>query len=161
MNLYVDIHAPRDGDGSKTSPFRRINDAAKIAQPGDTVLVCPGIYREYVSPVHAGTADAPIVYKSTEPLGAVISGAEIVQNWVPYQGNVWTCRLPNSTFGSYNPYTTFVYGDWFFAKADKHTGCVYLNGRALYETTSLEDCIKCGVDECSLMPEGSAYKWHT
>lgn len=161
MNLYVDIHAPRDGDGSKSAPFRRINDAAKIAQPGDTVLVCPGIYREYVSPVHAGTADAPIVYKSTEPLGAVISGAEIVQNWVPYQGNVWTCRLPNSTFGSYNPYTTFVYGDWFFAKADKHTGCVYLNGRALYETTSLEDCIKGEVYECSWMPEESVYKWYT
>ncbi len=60
MKYYVDISAFRDGDGSKERPFRHINDAAKIAGPGDQVLVAPGIYREYVNPVHAGTADAPI-----------------------------------------------------------------------------------------------------
>ena len=57
-------------------PFRHINDAAKIAQPGDEVLVSPGIYREYVNPVHAGTEDARICYRSVEPLGAVILGAQ-------------------------------------------------------------------------------------
>ena len=94
----------------------------------------PGIYREYVDPVHAGTEDARISYRSTEPLGAVITGAEQVKTWKQYDGNVWVCRISNSIFGSYNPYTTFVYGDWYFAKADKHTGCVYLNDRAIYET---------------------------
>ena len=43
MNIYVDIHAPKEGDGSKERPFRRINDAALIAGPGDEVLVAPGV----------------------------------------------------------------------------------------------------------------------
>ena len=46
MIYYVDIHAGREGNGSRETPFRRISDAAKIALPGDEVLVAPGIYRE-------------------------------------------------------------------------------------------------------------------
>ncbi len=46
MQIFVDIHAPKVGNGSKESPFRYINDAAQAAQPGDEVLVAPGIYRE-------------------------------------------------------------------------------------------------------------------
>ena len=78
MIYYVDINAGREGNGSREMPFRRINDAAKIAKPGDEVLVAPGIYREYVNPVNAGTEDARITYRSTEMKGAVITGAEEV-----------------------------------------------------------------------------------
>ena len=38
----------------KESPFKCINDAAQIAQPGDEILVEPGIYREYVDPRNGG-----------------------------------------------------------------------------------------------------------
>ena len=161
MKIYVNANAGRDGNGTAAMPFRHINDAAKVAMPGDEVLVAPGIYREYVDPVHAGTEDARISYRSTEPLGAVITGAEQVKTWKQYDGNVWVCRISNSIFGSYNPYTTFVYGDWYFAKADKHTGCVYLNDRAIYETATLADCIAGEVYECSWVPEESVYKWYT
>ena len=75
MDIYVDVRAGRDGNGSKEMPFRRINEAAKVAKPGDTVLVAPGVYREYVDPIFAGEPDARITYKSTEPLAAVITGA--------------------------------------------------------------------------------------
>lgn len=148
------------GDGSQARPFKHINDAAKIARPGDEVLVAPGIYREYVDPVNAGTEEAPITYRSTEPLGAVITGAEEIKSWLPYEGSVWMARIPNSLFGSYNPYTTYVYGDWYFARRSKHTGCVYLNGKALYEADSLEACLKGEVYECSWEPEASVYKWY-
>ena len=79
MKIYVNANAGRDGNGTAAMPFRHINDAAKVAMPGDEVLVAPGIYREYVDPVHAGTEDARISYRSTEPLGAVITGAEQVR----------------------------------------------------------------------------------
>ena len=84
MKIYVNGSIGRDGDGTKERPFRRINDAAKIARPGDEVLVSPGVYREYVDPIYAGTEEARISYRSTEHLGAVIPGAERIQSWTPY-----------------------------------------------------------------------------
>ena len=88
MKLFVNANANFDGNGTELRPFRRINEAAKVAKPGDEVLVAPGIYREYVNPVCAGTEDARITYVSTEPLGAVITGAEQIKTWKQYQGNV-------------------------------------------------------------------------
>ena len=160
MILYVNANAGRDGNGSKEMPFRRIGDAARIAQPGDEVLVAPGVYREYVDPQNAGMPDARITYRSTEPLGAVITGAEEVKSWKPYKGNVWVCRIDNTVFGGYNPYTTYVYGDWYFAGKSKHTGAVYLNDKMLYEADSIDACLEGAVWECSWEPEASVYKWY-
>ena len=106
MQYFVDMKAVSSGDGSKNRPFQRINEAAGIAKPGDEVIVAPGVYREYVEPKNAGTQEARIVYRSEQPLGAVITGAEECKNWTRHEGNVWTTRVRNSIFGSYNPYTT-------------------------------------------------------
>lgn len=46
MKIYVNQKASRQGNGSKEMPFKHINDAAKVAEAGDEVLVAPGIYRE-------------------------------------------------------------------------------------------------------------------
>ncbi len=161
MIYYVNANTILDGDGTKEKPFRRIGQAAAIAQPGDEVLVSPGIYREYVNPIHAGREDARITYKSVEPLGAVITGAEELKNWTLYQGNVWTAKVHNSVFGNCNPYTTFVYGDWYFAGKTKHIGAVYLNDKMLYEAASLEECIAGEIYKCSWDPEASRCKWYT
>ena len=160
MRIYVDANAGRDGNGTKEMPFRQINDAAQMAVPGDEVLVAPGVYREYVNPLHAGTEENRIIYRSTEPLGAVITGAEVIKSWQPYEGNVWVARVANTLFGDYNPYTTYVYGDWYFAGKSKHTGCVYLNDKAMYEAGSIEECVKGEVYPCSWEPEASTYKWY-
>ena len=160
MKIYVSASAYRDGDGTQARPFKHINDAAKVARPGDEVLVAPGVYREYVDPQNAGTEDARITYRSTEPLGAVITGAEVIKSWQPYEGNVWVARVANTLFGDYNPYTTYVYGDWYFAGKSKHTGCVYLNDKAMYEAGSIEECVKGEVYPCSWEPEASTYKWY-
>ena len=160
MKIYVDAKASRQGNGSKEMPFKHINDAAQVAMAGDEVLVAPGVYREYVNPRNAGTEEARIVYRSTEPLGAVITGAEEVKDWKLYQGTTWVTRVNNSIFGNYNPYTTYVYGDWYFAGRSKHTGVVYLNDKMLYEAESLEACMEGEVYECSWEPEASVYKWY-
>ena len=39
MKIYVNGNAGRDGNGSQELPFRRINEAAKVAKPGDVVLL--------------------------------------------------------------------------------------------------------------------------
>ena len=69
MELYVDIRfLNNSGDGSKEKPFGTISEAAAIAQPGDTVHVAPGVYREYVSPANGGTEDARITYVSVKQI---------------------------------------------------------------------------------------------
>ena len=161
MNIYVNCNACKDGNGTKESPYRFINDAAQAAAAGDEILVAPGIYREYVDPKNAGTENARIVYKSEVPLGAVITGAEEVHDWTHLEGNVWVCRIDNGVFGSYNPYTTLVKGDWYFGPFVRHTGAVYLNDRQLYEVQSLEECIEGKVYIHSWEPEWSVYKWYT
>ena len=161
MKIYVNQAAGREGCGTREMPFRWINDAARIARPGDEVIVAPGVYRESVDPIFAGEADARIVYRSQEPLGALITGAEEIKNWEPYQGNTWVCRVDNGVFGGYNPYTTIVGGDWYFAPLVRHTGAVYLNDRQLYETETLEECLRGEVYAPSWEPEWSVYKWYT
>lgn len=158
MKYYVDANAVLDGNGTKEKPFKRIQQAADVALPGDEVLVAPGVYREYVSPVHAGEENARITYTSTTPLGAVITGAEELKNWVPYE-TIWTTSVDNSVFGDFNPYTTFVYGDWYFAGKTKHTGAIYLNDKMLYEAASIEEVIAGQVYPCSWEPEASRLKW--
>ena len=101
MIYYVNANASRDGNGSREMPFRKINDAAKVALPGDEVVVAPGIYREYVNPQSAGTEENRIVYRSEKILGARITGAEELKNWKPYKENVWTARVPNGIFGAH------------------------------------------------------------
>ncbi len=161
MTIYVDIRAPREGNGRKESPFRHIDDAARIARPGDEVLVAPGVYREYVNPRNPGREDARITYRSTEPLGAVITGAEEARGWVRQDSGVWRLRVNNAAFGAYNPYTTLIKGDWYFGPFVRHTGAVYLNDRQLYEVQSLEACVKGEPYPHSWEPEWASYLWYT
>ncbi len=161
MIYYVNAKASRDGNGSKETPFRFINDAAKAARPGDQVLVAPGVYREYVNPVNAGTEEQRIEYRSTEPLGAVITGAELLTGWKKVKGTTWTARVHNSVFGAYNPYTTQVCGDWYFSPIVRHTGAVFLNDLMMYETSSLEECEAGKPDPHAWNQEDARYLWYT
>lgn len=161
MIYYVNAQASRDGNGSKEMPFKCINDAAKLAVAGDEIVVAPGIYREYVNPQHAGTEEKRIVYRSQEPRGAVITGAEVLTGWQKYQGNVWVNRVNNGMFGAYNPYTTMVCGDWYFAPTVRHTGAVFMNDRMLYETVTLEECLAGKPDPCAWNQEEAKYLWYT
>ncbi|HWN21496.1 MAG TPA: low temperature requirement protein A, partial [Gaiellaceae bacterium] len=60
------------GDGSAAKPLSTIAAALKLAQPGDTIAVAPGVYSELLKTVRAGTATAPIRITGTP--GARIKG---------------------------------------------------------------------------------------
>lgn len=161
MKYYVDAKALAQGNGSRECPFQKIQEAALRAEPGDEVIVAPGIYRESVSPVNGGKEDARIIYRSEVEKAAVITGAEPVKSWEPYEGNVWMARIPNSLFGNENPYTTLIYGDWFVAMMIAHTGDVYLNEKSMYEVTKLEKVLHPEKSATSWNPEFSVYTWYT
>lgn len=162
MIYYVAAEAAQDGNGTKEKPFASISQAAAIAKAGDEVLVAPGIYREYVNPVHGGDDDRHrVVYRSQEPLGAVISGAEQVKNWKHQEGNVWAARISNGIFGNYNPYTAVIAGDWYYAQEPVHTGEVYLNGKSMYEVFSLDEVLHPAKNAYSWDPDFSVYTWYT
>ncbi len=161
MIYYVNIQASREGDGSRERPFRFINEAAKVAMPGDEVVVAPGVYREYVNPVHAGTEDARITYRSEKPLAAVITGAELLTGWKKVKGTTWTARVDNGVFGTFNPYIEKVEGDWYFSPIVRHTGAVFLNDLMMYECSSLEECEAGKPDPHAWTQEEAKYLWYT
>jgi Right handed beta helix region/Protein of unknown function (DUF1565) len=142
--LHVATKGSDLADGSEGDPFRTISRAADVAQPGDTVLVHAGEYREWVKPRRGGLSDQRrITYQAADGEHVVIKGSERVTGWQPAGGTVWRVSVPNAIFGSFNPFATEVAGDWIvYPAADsprKHLGDVYLNGMSFYEAVTLAD----------------------
>lgn len=125
--------------GSAAKPFKSIMAAAHKAQPGDTVIVHAGIYREQVVPPRGGESDARrITYQAARGEQVIISGSEPVKGWTQVTGPVWRVAIPNSFFGGYNPFGDLITGDWFHPQGRQaHTGMVYLNGHWLTEARAL------------------------
>ena len=160
MKYFVNCSSAAGGDGSEAKPFNKIQQAADIAVAGDEVIVAPGLYREYVDPKNAGEEGKPVVYRSSTPRGAHITGAEELKGWTKVEGSVYTARVSNNIFGDYNPYTTLVSGDWFIAYFVAHTGDVFLNGKSMYEVQSLDEVKKAEPSLAAWDTEFSRYKWY-
>ena len=128
--------------------LRTISAAALRAQPGDVITVHEGVYRERVSPPRGGESDAKrIVYQAAPGEKVEIKGSEVVTKWDKVQNDTWKATLPNTFFGSFNPYSDLINGDWFKPQGrDHHTGAVYLNGDWLTEAAKLEDVLKAAGD---------------
>ncbi len=137
---HVAITGNDTNPGTPAAPLRTIQRAADLAQPGDTITVHEGVYRERVNPPRGGTSDNKrIVYQAALGEKVEIKGSEVVKGWTKVQGDVWKVTLPNSFFGSFNPYSDLIRGDWFRDKGrPHHTGAVYLNGEWLSEAATLE-----------------------
>lgn len=145
MIYHVSVHGSDFSDGAASSPFRTISRAALATEPGDTVIVHEGTYREWVAPTVSGLGEhARIVFKAAEGERVVIKGSEVITDWEALGNGVWKKVLPNSFFGSFNPYKDVLTGDWFRTPRNYpvHTGDVYINGKSLYEASSLEDLYK-------------------
>lgn len=166
----MEFHVAKSGSdtaaGTAADPLLSIGAAAELAKPGDTVVVHAGVYREWVNPPRGGTADAPITYQAA--LGAdgryepvTISGAEPVTDWRPHADGVWTAVVPNTLFGERNPYTERIGGDWFFDQVNTwHTGEVYLDGKSMYESLTLDGVEHPEATADSFDREGSLLTWY-
>jgi len=163
MEYHVRINGNDQNSGSAQDAFKTISKAAQVAQGGDTISVHEGIYREWVNPSIGGIGgneDKRIVYQAAPGEKVTITGAEIITAWENVGGTVWKTVIPNSFFGSYNPYREIIYGDWLFTR-DKvfHTGEVYLNGKSMYETVLLEGVMNPVECETSMDKAWSVHTW--
>ena len=142
--FYIAFNGNDANPGTDEAPFRSIQHAANLAQPGDTITVHEGIYRERIDPPRGGTSDTNrIVYQAAPGEKPVITGSEPVKNWVKVQDNVWKAVIPNTFFGKFNPYSDLIHGDWFNPLGRQHhTGAVYLHGYWLAEAATLDDVMK-------------------
>ena len=141
--FHVAVAGSDLADGSDEHPLRTIGKAAALAQPGDTVLVHAGEFREWVKPPRGGLSDMRRVTFAAAPgEHVVIKGSERVTGWEITDGTVWRVTVPAAVFGEFNPFAETVSGDWVVyatrATPRKHLGEVYLNGRSFYEADSLE-----------------------
>ena len=172
MELHVAKNGSDTAAGTAAAPLLTIGAAAALAQPGDTVVVHEGVYREWVNPPRGGTAEAPITYEAARDAdghfeAVTISGAEVVTDWRPHPvpgdatQHVWVTTVPNAVFGSRNPYVERIGGDWFFDSVNTwHTGEVYLDGKSMYEALTLAGVEHPEVTKDSFDPTGSLLTWY-
>ncbi|MEE9365707.1 MAG: DUF1565 domain-containing protein, partial [Dehalococcoidales bacterium] len=86
-----EIHVSKAGSdsasGSHARPYLTINKAASVAQPGDTVTVHAGTYREWVKPIRGGTDDSKrITYRAAPGEEVFIKGSERITSWAREAG---------------------------------------------------------------------------
>lgn len=97
--LHVSPTGDDAAEGTAAAPFRTVQRAAEAAQPGDTVLVAPGVYRERVAPPRGGVAGQPIVFRSAERHRAVIKGSdEWRPRWRQETASIWSGAVDPGLF---------------------------------------------------------------
>jgi alpha-N-arabinofuranosidase len=113
--------------GTKAEPFKTIDRAAQVLQPGERVVVAEGVYREWVRPRRGGEGpDKMISYQAAPGAKVVIKGSRALRvKWddvepsAPGGAKVWSAALPPDLFAGYNPFQEvnisdqqFVWMDW-------------------------------------------------
>lgn len=142
--IHVSVNGNDANNGSARKPLKTIQAAAVKAQPGSTVTVHAGTYRERIDPPRGGASDAKrITYQAVPGDKVVITGSEPAKGWQKVDGDVWKRVIPSRYFGNFNPYVDKIRGDWFNPCGRvHHTGCVYLNGEWLAEAVSRDQVMK-------------------
>jgi hypothetical protein len=110
VTYYVSTTGSDANPGTTTQPFRTIQRAADLVNPGDTVIVDDGIYTyngtNYCSPVktvvcaaRGGTSANWVVFKSKNRWGAKIDGQNnTVDNGWTFQSNAGYVRIEGFEF---------------------------------------------------------------
>jgi len=163
---YVDNSAPNaddNGPGDRGRPFRTINKAAQLLQPGERVIIAAGTYRECVRPARGGTGPAQMIsYEAAPGAKVFIKGSEILKdgwqqqkvserfNSPPDTGiAVWRHELANALFpDAYNPFALpSIMGSWGWLDTRivdmgpylRRRGLVFVDGKPLEPMEQLRE----------------------
>ena len=136
---HVSVSGSDANSGSPEKPLKSIQKAAEMMQPGDVCIVHEGVYREWVKPVRGGTSETQrITFRAAPGEKVIIKGSEQVTGWKRHTANVWRLDIPDSFFGSFNPFKTNISGGWIKYGKESHLGAVYLNGVSFNEKLDLD-----------------------
>ena len=143
-------NASDENDGSEAAPFLTIGRAAELLQPGETVIVHAGVYRERVSPARGGGKNAMIWYRAAEGEEVVIKGSD---EWTPAfapstykrtpSRTVWQAPLTNDMFEDANVFALKnlrIDESWGYIDDGEYPrGQLFLNGEPLEPVSEYRD----------------------
>lgn len=137
--IHVDKKGSDCGLGNVESPFLTIDKAALVAQPGDSIIVHEGIYREEITHINTGLSESRrISFEAAKDEQVIIKGSEEITGWQQIDGSIWKVEIDNKIFKDFNPFATKLFGDWLAVDNDKSLGQVYLNDQSLFEVSEYE-----------------------
>ena len=102
--LVVAQRQPKADDGNAgtpEAPFRSISRAAKEVQPGDTVLIEEGVYRETVEITAGGAPGRPIRFAAAPLANVTVTGADPITDWKREEGaeSIYCTAWPHEYLG--------------------------------------------------------------
>ncbi|MEB8148271.1 right-handed parallel beta-helix repeat-containing protein [Staphylococcus xylosus] len=137
--IHVDKKGSDSGLGNVESPFLTIDKAASVAQPGDSIIVHEGTYREEITHINTGLSESRrISFEAAKDEQVIIKGSEEITGWQQIDGSIWKVEIDNKIFKDFNPFATKLFGDWLAVDNDKSLGQVYLNDQSLFEVSEYE-----------------------
>lgn len=109
--LFVDPVLGNDlqTTGAIDQPFKTISRAAVFAQPGDTVSLREGVYREQVNLQRSGMPNSPITFEAYGGEQALVTTTDQITGWTQHSGNVYKTFFDSGVMGR-NGMTLFVDG---------------------------------------------------
>ena len=109
---------------------RTIGQAAALAEPGDTVIIHSGVYREAVVIEKSGKTDNPITFQAAAGAGVIMTGADRISEWTEVKGDdrIYSTAWPHK-FIAWNQNNTHPDDDYhlLIGRCEQ----VFVNGYAL------------------------------
>lgn len=91
--LYVSPDGSDQNPGTAAAPFKTIQHAADVIQPGQRCLIREGVYRETVQISKVGASDQPVIFETCPGERAVIDGTDPVRGeWTVYKDHIYQCH---------------------------------------------------------------------
>lgn len=142
-SLYVATNGSDANNGAQSTPFKTIQKAANVANPGTTIYVADGVYSECVTISRSGTVNARIVFKSTNKWGAKVNGTSSSFRFKIADGTQYIDIVDFDIFGPQAGSGNAQYGVLIYGQHNRVMGC-HIHDLYAYDTTNHASCIGIG-----------------